>query len=117
MEQKVPKHRNGSLRDLAQQQGKSHTTMRRWERYAYALHVLRTVLGDEAIEALLSKRIHVGQEPLYQWYLMTRADPQAGMYIYTELLQHPELTMKLTNDFIRVNYNAWCEWCEAQKAG
>jgi hypothetical protein len=61
--------------------------------------------GQEVIEAVLSKKIRIGQQQLRQWCVMTRADPQLGKHIYSELLLHPEITMKTANHFIRVMYD------------
>jgi hypothetical protein len=67
--------------------------------------IMTDILGGGFEEAIRSKRIRVGRQQLCQWYVMTRADPDLGKHIYSELHQHPEITMKVANHFIRVMYD------------
>ena len=74
-------------------------------RHEYALFVLGNILGKEVSEAVTSKKIPIGQKEIWLWHLMTRADPALGRHIYSELLQHPEISMEDTNYFIRSTYD------------
>jgi hypothetical protein len=110
MEQKVPKHRPYSLRDLAKRRKVSHTTVRRQDRSESALLALggalaRFGLGIEVVNVIQSKQIRISQEPLCQWSRIARADPWQGKHIYDELMRNPDTPLWRTNAFIRMCFD------------
>jgi hypothetical protein len=102
MEQKVPKHRKGNIRDKAEKRRVSHTTIRRNERIYWAIGFLAHTFGETVLDQsnkLL--RIRIGQEQFCQWASITLADPEYGRFIFDEFQRHPELSMKDRNTYIR----------------
>ena len=104
MEQKVPKHRVGSCRALAERRKVSHTTALRQELCFGALLALAYRVSKDAAQAVQSKRIRIGQRALCQWASITEKEPEYGRHL-EELLRHPDLTMKHTNAFVRMAFD------------
>jgi predicted metal-binding protein len=101
MEQKIPKHRPYSFRDLAQRRKVSHTTARRQDQQWVAMMILAHALGEDVATAIQTKQIRVSQEAIWQWSCIARLDPKCGRYIFEELNRNTGTIMKHANAFIR----------------
>jgi hypothetical protein len=103
MEQKVPKHRKGSLRESAKKHRVSHATLRRSVQFFHAVNTIAASV-EEQPEALLTGEIKIGRQEWQALAEIAEAQPDAAKKVLAQI--RTARTMKVANRIVRLVHEA-----------